>query len=184
MQQKRERDYGTHECSRSRIQLIGVPDVETAKKMSKVVPLFDYERVILVASEDGLDEISLSAKTKAFDIRGTSVKAFTIDPKKLGFKASTRKDILGGTAEENARIIRDILAGGRASKDGARHDFAKSGPKRDIVVLNTAFALYAAGIAQTPKDGIALAEKSIDTGAARSALERLIKETNAFPKTV
>ena len=159
-------------------QLIGVPDAETAKKMSKVVPLFDYERVILVASDDGLDEISLSAKTKAFDIKGKTVKPFTIDPKKFrlpagrqGFKIAAKKDILGGTAEENAQIIRDILAG-------------KQGPKRDIVVLNTAFALYAAGIAETPHDGIALAEKSIDTGAAKSALERLIKETNAFPKPV
>jgi len=152
-------------------QLIGVPDAETAKKMSKVVPLFDYERIILVASDDGLDEISLSAKTKAFDIKGKTVKPFTIDSKKFGFKAGTRKDVLGGTAEENAQIIRDILGG-------------KKGPKRDIVVLNTAFALYAAGIAKTPYDGIALAEKSIDTGAAKSALERLIKETNAFPKPV
>lgn len=152
-------------------QLIGVPDAETAKKMSKVVPLFDYERVLLVASEDGLDEISLSAKTKAFDIKGKTVRSFTIDPKKFGFKVSTGKDVLGGTAEENARIIRDILAGTK-------------GPRRDIVVLNTAFALYAAGIVNTPKDGITLAEKSIDSGEAKKALERLVKETNAFPKTV
>ena len=152
-------------------QLIGVPDMQTARMMSKVVPLFDYERVMLVASDDGLDEISLSAKTKAFDITGTKVKAFTIDPKKFGFKAGTRKDMLGGTAEENAQIIRDILAG-------------KKGPKRDIVVLNTAFALYVAGIAKTPHDGVALAGKSIDSGSARKALERLVEETNAFPKPV
>ena len=152
-------------------QLIGVPDMQTARMMSKVVPLFDYERVMLVASDDGLDEISLSAKTKAFDIAGTKVKAFTIDPKKFGFKAGTRKDMLGGTAEENAQIIRDILAG-------------KKGPKRDIVVLNTAFALYVAGIAKTPHDGVALAGKSIDSGSARKALERLVEETNAFPKPV
>jgi anthranilate phosphoribosyltransferase len=149
-------------------QLIGVPNAGTAKMMSKVVPLFDYERVILVASEDGMDEISLSAKTHGYDITGKTVKVFTIDPKKFGFKAGTKKDIQGGTAEENAQIVRDILAG-------------KKGPKRDIVVLNTAFALEAALIAKTPKDGIALAEQSIDSGAAKKALERLVQETNVFP---
>ena len=152
-------------------QLLGAANAAVGKKIADVAALLGYDHLLVVSSEDGMDKISLSAKTKAFDITGRKVKAFTIDPKKFGFKAGTKKDILGGTADENAQIIRDILAG-------------KKGPKRDIVVLNTAFALYVAGIAKTPYDGIALAEKSIDSGEARKALERLVEETNAFPKPV
>ena len=151
-------------------QFIGVPNVAVAKTMAQVVPSLGFQHVIIVTSEDGMDEISLSAKTKAFEIRGKTVETFSIDPKEFGFKASTKEDILGGNAEENARIIRDILAG-------------KKGPPRDIVVLNTAFALYVAGIAKSPKAGIALAEKSIDSGAAAEVLARLVKESNVF-KTV
>ncbi len=148
-------------------QLIGVPNADIAKKMASVAKSLDYKHLIIVASEDGMDEISLSAKTLAFEIRGTSVKKFTIDPKKFGFKKSSKSDILGGDAGVNVAIVRDILLGTK-------------GPRRDIVVLNAAFALYVAGIAKTPKEGIALAEKSIDEGKASAALERLIKETRKF----
>ncbi len=102
-----------------------------------------------------------------YDVQGSTVEEFTIDPQELGFAASSKEDILGGSAEENAQIIRDIFEG-------------KKGPKRDVVVLNTAFALYVAGIAKTPKDGIALAETSIDTGAAKAALERLVTESQKY----
>src|SRR3989338_2921863 len=155
----------------TRRQLIGVPDQHVAKMMADVSKLLGYERILIVASDDGMDEISLSDKTHSFDIHGDKIKKFIIDPENLGFRKSKREDILGGNAEENAEIIRDILAG-------------KKGPKRDIVVLNTAFALYVAGIAKTPHDGVALAGKSIDSGSARKALERLVEETNAFPKPV
>src|SRR3989338_8934897 len=112
-------------------QLVGVPNVAIAKKMAEAAKELGYEHLLIVTSDDGMDEISLSAKTQAFDVKGNTVKAFAIDPKTFGFKKSAKNDILGGSAEENADIIRSILAG-RASKDGARHDFAKSGPRRDI----------------------------------------------------
>ncbi len=150
-------------------QLIGVSSPAIAKTMALVAGKLGYEHVLIVASEDGMDEISLSAKTRGFEVKGSAVKTFTINPAKLGFKKSSKKDILGGNAEENVAIIRDILAG-------------KKGPKRDIVVLNTAFALSVAGIAKTPKDGIVLAEKSIDSGEAQKALGRLVKESNVFAK--
>jgi len=160
-------------------QLVGVPNVAIAKKMAEAAKELGYEHLLIVTSDDGMDEISLSAKTQAFDVKGNTVKAFAIDPKTFGFKKSAKNDILGGSAEENADIIRSILAG-RASKDGARHDFAKSGPRRDIVVLNAGFGLYVAGIAKTPKEGIAKAEESIDSGKAAAALEALVRETKKF----
>ena len=147
-------------------QLIGVPNADIAKTMAKVASKLGYERVIIVTSKDGTDEISLSDRTLAYDV-GRSIKKFEIDPRKLGFKKASLSDLQGGSADDNAGIIRAILAGAK-------------GPQRDVVVLNAAFGLLVAGIAKTPKEGIALAEKSIDTGSAKSALERLVVESNKF----
>ncbi len=150
-------------------QLVGVPNKDIAKKMAKAATKLGYEHLIIVTSDDGMDEISLYAKTKGFEVRGKSVKAFLIDPKKYGFKKSSKQEILGGSAEENAVTVREILNG-------------KKGAKRDIVVINTGFALYAAGIARDAKDGIKMAEESIDSGKALKVLENLIKETQRFKK--
>ena len=151
----------------TRYQLIGVPNVGIAKMMAKVASKLQYERIVIVASKDGMDEISLSAKTDAIDVRGSTTKAFTIDPQKLDFKKADKGALAGGTADDNAGIIRAILGGGK-------------GPQRDVVVLNAAFGLVVAGIAKTPREGVLLAEKSIDTGSAKSALERLVVESNKF----
>lgn len=150
-------------------QLVGVPNADIAKKMAKVASKLGYERIMIVTSKDGTDEISLGGKTIAYDV-GSAVKKFEIDPKRLGFKKAPLSDLQGGTADDNAGIIRAVLAGAK-------------GPQRDVVVLNAAFGLVVAGIAKTPKEGIALAEKSIDTGSAKSALDRLVAESNKF-KTV
>lgn len=148
-------------------QLVGVPNADIAKKMAKAATKLGYTRLLIVASEDGMDEISLSAKTRAYEVRGKSVKTFTIDPKKYGFKKSSKKDILGGSAEENAAIIQEILNGTKSAK-------------RDIVVLNAGFALVVAGLARSAREGIRLAEESIDSGKARVALEVLIRETQKY----
>lgn len=148
-------------------QLVGVPNIQIASKMAEAATQLGYEHLLIVTSDDGMDEISLSAKTHGYEVRDTTAEPITIDPEEFGFEASAKEAILGGTAEENAKIITDILAGGK-------------GPKRDIVVLNTGFALYVAGIAKTPKEGIAKAEESIDNGKAAAALEALIRETKKF----
>lgn len=145
-------------------QLVGVPNMDIARKMAKAATALGYRHLLIVTSDDGMDEISLSAKTRVFEVRGKSVKTSTIDPKKYGFKKSSKKDILGGNAEENALIIKDILGGTK-------------GAQRDIVVINAAFALFVAGIARDAKEGILLAEKSIDSGKAREALATLVRET-------
>ncbi len=148
-------------------QLVGVPNVAIAKKMAEAAKELGYEHLLIVTSDDGMDEISLSAKTHGYEVRGTTAEPITIDPEEFGFQASTKEDILGGTAEENAQIIRDVLGGTKS-------------PKRDIVVLNAGFGLYIAGIAKTPKEGIAKAEASIDSGKAAAALEALARETKKF----
>jgi anthranilate phosphoribosyltransferase len=152
-------------------QLTGVANKDLAKKMAEAAKSLGYSYSLIVSSEDGMDEISLFAPTRAYEVRGTSLRTLTINPTKFGFKKATKEDVLGGTAEENAGIIREVLAG-------------KKGAKRDIVVLNTAFALVVAGIAKTPKEGVVLAEKSLDSGKARAALQMLVQESSRFKKGV
>ena len=147
-------------------QLIGVPNKQIAAIMAKVAKNLNYQRIIIVTSKDGLDEISVSAKSTAYDV-GRTVKKFEIDPRKLGFKKASLSDLQGGTADDNAGIIRAVLLGAK-------------GPQRDVVVLNAAFGLVVADLTKTPKEGIALAEKSIDTGAAKNALDKLVVESNKF----
>src|SRR3989338_5464525 len=148
-------------------QLVGVPNATLAKKLSEVAQGLGYEHLLIVTSDDGMDEVSISAKTKVFEIRGKTVKKYTIDPAKLGFKKTSLDSLRGGTKEENAEIIRDILKG-------------RCGPKRDIVVLNAGLALCVVGLAKDTKQGIKLAEKYIDSGEALKALENLVRETQKF----
>lgn len=155
--------------ARAARQLVGVPNSEIAKRLASAATLLShpFTHLLIVASDDGLDEISLFSKTKAYEVKGKKVRSFRIDPRKLGLKGGSKAGIMGGTAADNARIIRELLLG-------------KKGAARDIVVLNTAYALLAAGIAKSPKEGIALAQRSIDTGAAKAALDRLVAESRKF----
>ena len=148
-------------------QLTGVLDVEIAAKMAEVGKRLGYTHLLIVTSEDGMDEVSISAKTHAFEIRDEVVKKFAIDPQKLGFTAVSKDVLAGGNKEENAAVIRDVLRG-------------EKGPKRDIVVLNAGVALYVAGLVKNIEDGIERAGISIDSGSAGQALQNLIRETNAF----
>jgi anthranilate phosphoribosyltransferase len=148
-------------------QLVGVPSPALAKKLAAVAAKLNYEHLIVVSSTSGMDEIAVSRPTKIYEVKGKEIKVRAIDPQKLGFKKSTRKAILGGSATENAQIIRQILAG-------------EKGAPRDIVVLNSAYALHAAGKAVTIAQGIKLAEQSLDSGSAKKVLEKLREETNQY----
>lgn len=148
-------------------QLLGVPSKLLAKKLTAVARKLNYRHLLLIASKDGMDEISISGKTHIFEVKGKTVRSKTISPKQFGFKTSSKNQILGGNAEENARLIRGILEG-------------EIGARRDIVVFNSAFALYVSGKARTIKEGIKLAEKSIDSGAAKGILDNLIKESRKY----
>ena len=148
-------------------QLTGVPDYPTAVKLAGVAQRLGYTHMLLVTSADGMRRVSTSATTSAFDIRGTKVRKMTINPVKLGFKKAKKGALLGGGKEENAQIIRAILNG-------------EKGARRDIVVLNSACALYAGDAVPSIKEGIRRAEESIDSGNAMRALNSLIKETQSF----
>jgi anthranilate phosphoribosyltransferase len=120
---------------------------------------------LVVHGEDGLDEITLSGKTKIGEVRNEWVRVYEITPEQFGLQRAPLNAILGGDVQANAQIIRGILEGEKS-------------PKRDVVALNAAAALVAAGRADSIDAAIPMATKSIDSGAAREKLERLIEFTN------
>lgn len=153
--------------ARATRQLIGVPNKEIAKKLAKAATQLGYKNLLIVTSSDGLDEISLDKKTHGFLVKGKTIQKIIIDPQKLGFKKAATKQLQGGSAEQNAKIIRSILSGEKSAK-------------RDVVVLNSAYALLVSGKAKTVKEGIKLAEQSLDMGSAEQTLKDLIKETQEY----
>lgn len=148
-------------------QLIGVPNIKIAKKLAKVAAKLKFTHLLLVSSKDGMDEITATADTHIFEIKDKNLKTYILSPKPFGIKKASKKDLLGKDAIENAAIIQNILKG-------------EKGSQRDIVVLNSAAALYAAGRVKSIKEGIKLAEESIDSGAALTVLENLVKETKKY----
>ncbi|MDP3733301.1 MAG: anthranilate phosphoribosyltransferase [Candidatus Daviesbacteria bacterium] len=148
-------------------QLLGVPNIKIAAKLAKVAVKLKFDHLLLVASEDGMDEITTTARTKIFEVRGYRIKSYSISPKQFGIKPTTKQELMGKDIKDNVSIIKNILKG-------------KRNAKRDIVVLNTAAAIYLAGKTKNIFDGILLAEQSIDSGSAMAILENLIKETQKY----
>jgi anthranilate phosphoribosyltransferase len=143
-------------------QLLGVFSEGLTTTLATVLKNMGSTHAFVVHGMDGLDEITTTAETHVAEVVNNEVKIYRIKPEDFGIARSPLSALTGGTAAENAAIIRQILSG-------------VSGPKRDITVFNAGFALAASGIARDPREGIALAQKSIDSGDARAKLERLIK---------
>ncbi len=150
-------------------QLIGVPTVTLAEKLAQVASQLGYVHVLIVSSDNGMDEIALNDNTKIFEIVGTTVLTRQVNPQTLGFKKATFAEIRGGSISENADSIKKILSGKRDAK-------------RDIVILNSAYALYAADRVKSIEQGIVLAQTAIDSGAASRVLHNFIQETQNYAK--
>lgn len=150
-------------------QLIGVPNKEIAKKLASVAAQLGYEHLMIVTSSSGLDEIDINETTEIFEIKGNKINRLTVDPKKLGFKNISSGALKGGSAQENAQIVQAVLSG-------------EKGAKRDIVILNSTYALMVSGKVTSVEEGIELATNAIDSGAAKRVLENLIKETQKYAK--
>ena len=142
-------------------QLIGVPTPADAKRLAQVATMLGYRHALIVSSRDGLDELSIAAPTDVYEVQGKSVRRFTATPEQYGLRRASLRALQGGTATQNARIIREILAG-------------QHGAKRDVVLLNAGAALVAAGKTTTIREGVRLAADSIDSGRAERTLEALI----------
>jgi anthranilate phosphoribosyltransferase len=130
--------------------------------MAEVAGRLGAERVLVVNGHPGMDEVSGSGPTTVaeFDAETGAVRTYEITPESVGIARGTLADIAGGDAAENAEIVRKVLGG-------------ESGPRRDVVVMNAAAALLAAGKAADLAEGVALARESIDSGGALAALDAL-----------
>ncbi|MDT8440575.1 MAG: anthranilate phosphoribosyltransferase [Desulfuromonadales bacterium] len=146
-------------------QVLGVYREELVEMLARVLVRLGCRRGFVVHGLDGMDEITLTGPTRIGEIRGEAVSLSTIEPEDFGLNRCSLSDLQGGDAVENARIVRSIVAG-------------ECGPKRDVVLLNAAYALLAAGLVETPAAGLDRAAEAIDSGAALSRLDALIAMTN------
>ncbi|HEX6288492.1 MAG TPA: anthranilate phosphoribosyltransferase [Herpetosiphonaceae bacterium] len=145
-------------------QVLGVASAPLAEKLARALSRMGTLHALVVHGTDGVDEMSLSAPSLVWEVRaGQEPRQQEIAPETLGIPRAPRGAILGGTVEENVQIIRGIL-------DGSLH-----GPQRDIVLLNAAAALVAAERAGDFAEGIALARRSLDEGAAHSSMEQMVR---------
>ena len=141
-------------------QLVGVYEPKWTEILARVLGNLGTEHALVVHGEDGLDEVSISTKTFISEAHKDKILNYQISPEDLGLEKAEPKDLAGGSAMDNARIIMEILKG-------------KLGPRRDIVILNAAVALYTADKAKEIKEGITLASESIDSGNALIKLDLL-----------
>ena len=142
----------------ARYQALGVADANLAGKMANVLARLGVERAIVFHAGDGMDELSTSSPSLVIEIDGGR-KEYQLDPADVGLKRSDPDSVRGGGPEDNARIAREVLEGA-------------GGPRRDVVLLNSAAALRAAGLARDWHEGIAAAAEAIDTGRAGDVLQR------------
>ncbi len=145
-----------------RRQLVGVYAATLVPALAAALGALGAERALVVHGDDGLDEITTTAPTRAALFEDGAVRERTIDAAELGLPRARADELRGGDAAENAAIITAVLAGER-------------GPRRDLVAINAAGALWAAGAANDLRAGLMRATESIDSGAARAKLEALAR---------
>jgi len=152
--------------ARAAAQVLGVFHADLTEMLAKVLGNLGVRHALVVHGLDGLDEISVSDRTKVSHLREGRVNNYTLKPEDLKVKKAKKEDILGGTVNENAKIAVNVLTG------------EERGAKRDVVLMNAAAAILAGGKAPDLQQGVKLAERSIDSGAAHKKLESLIDFTN------
>jgi anthranilate phosphoribosyltransferase len=148
----------------ARRQLIGVSDARYLERIAGALARLGVDRALVVAGEDGLDEISSLAPTRIVEVNGEVISAYTVTPQQLGVDPRAGEPPAGGTPEQNAQVTRAVLAGER-------------GGARELALINGAAAIYAAGAAPSLDDALELAREAVDTGAAAAALERFVAAT-------
>lgn len=147
------------------MQLFGVYSEELVEPLARVLRNLGVKRAMVVYGRDSMDEISLSAETKVCEFKNDEFKSYVIKPEDLGLTRCNKEDLVGGTPQENAAIVNDILGGAK-------------GPKTDVVLLNAGAAIYLASDGITLKDGIEKAREIIVSGKAKKQLKEFIEETN------
>jgi anthranilate phosphoribosyltransferase len=147
-------------------QLIGVFDKKWLEPMAKTLRNLGSQRALLVSGSDGFDELTTTGASYVAELNNGNIKTYEINPVKLGLKLSKFDDLIGADPKHNAKKIINLLEG-------------EKGPYRDIVLLNSAAALYVDGRVKNLKDGISMSENSIDNGNAKIALNNLVRTSNS-----
>lgn len=143
-------------------QVMGVFDKDLTEKLAKVLGKLGCKNGLVVYGLDGLDEISTVGKTRITELEKRDIETYEIEPEDFGISTAKPKEISGGNARKNAEILLRVLHGVK-------------GPKRDIVLLNSAAAIYVSGKANSIDEGSKIAKKSIESGRALSKLKDLVK---------
>ena len=145
----------------ARAQIVGAPSLDAAARVADALNALGLHRGYVVHGDDGMDEVTLTAPTTVFAIQDGAVTQTRVQPEDFGLPCASIDQLRGGDPAHNARITQGILNGTK-------------GPKRDIVLVNAAMALMAAGQATSYKEGVDLAARSIDTNAAANKLIGLV----------
>jgi len=146
-------------------QVVGVYSADLVEKLAEALSELGLRRALVVHGRDGLDEITINGPTKVAEVRDGRVRSCEVTPEEFGLKSAPLEAIAGGDAAQNAAMILAVLEGERS-------------PRRDVVVLNAAAALVAAGHADRITEAVPLAAYAIDCGHARQRLQLLIEFTN------
>lgn len=153
--------------ARARHQVLGVASAPLAEKLARALSRLDTHHALVVHGHGGVDELSLSGPTQIYEVRaGADPRPFTVTPEELGLPAAAPEALRGGDVATNVAITRAVLDG------------SDQGPRRDVVLLNTAAALVAGNLAADLPSGIAQARASIASGRAIERLERLVQVSN------
>ena len=149
------------------MELMGVFDEALVEPLAQVMMKLGVTRGMVVYGQDSLDEISMSAPTSVCEIRDGWFQSYVLTPEQFGYARCSKEELQGGTPGENAEITRAILNG------------RERGAKRQAVCLNAGASLYITGKTGTIEEGVTMAERLIDSGAAAAKLEEFIRESNA-----
>ncbi|MBZ5613190.1 MAG: anthranilate phosphoribosyltransferase [Acidobacteriia bacterium] len=148
--------------ARATCQVVGVYSADLVEKLAEALSMLGLHRALVVHGSDGLDEITITGPTRVAEVREGQVHTYEVTPEEFGLQRATLEEIAGGDAAHNAALIREVLAG-------------KKSARRDVVLLNAAAALVAAGRADHLRDAVPLAVTAIDSGAAERKVEALAK---------
>jgi anthranilate phosphoribosyltransferase len=148
-------------------QLLGVSDRHYQETIAEALVGLGSVKAMVVAAEDGVDELSVSARTRVIEVVDGRTEEHYVEPADLGFASAELEEVAGGGPEENAAASRAVLAG-------------EPGPRRDLVLLNAGAAIYVGGVAGSLSEGVEKAGATVDSGAAEELLGRLIAATTAL----
>ncbi len=147
-------------------QLLGVSDRHYQETIAEALVGLGSVKAMVVAAEDGVDELSISARTRVIEVIDGRTEERYVEPADFGFAEAELEDVAGGSPEENAAASRAVLAG-------------EPGPRRDLVLLNAGAAIYVGGAAASLAEGVEKAGATVGSGAAAELLDRLIEATTA-----